>query len=79
MPLNTPFFWWPARTPSDVSLMQSSRTPTRDWASEASDLAVFAMSCAVRVSVLVANFTSRLLLFWVIFDEISCVTPLLVA
>ena len=59
--------------------MQSSRLPTRDCALVACESAVLALFCAFCVSTLVENFTSRLLLFWVIFDEISCVTPVLVA
>lgn len=78
-PVNLPFDRLPTRTPDAVKLMQSSRLPTRDCALVACESAVLALFCAFCVSTLVENFTSRLLLFWVIFDEISCVTPVFVA
>ena len=46
---------------------------------DASDLAVLAASRTVWFSAFVANLTSRLALFCVIFELISCVTPDFVA
>ena len=59
--------------------MQSSSVPTRDWASEAFDCAVFAVSSVDWFSAFVANLTSSDSLFCVTLELISSVTPSLVA
>ena len=59
--------------------MHGSRFPTRDCASAAAVLAALAASCALLASVFVANFSSHELLFCVIFELISSLTPSLVA